>query len=496
MKFKFSLQKKIITLMILFAIILGAVSMAVCSNIITTITDENYTSQATELADTVAQLIDVDKFVRVRDKVLSIYNATPAEELVDSSEYDGREAEFEKYIAQFESVPEDSDFKDIVDFLHKIQKVNTVDYLYTICVDPVNKYAIYIIDGSAEDITDPGTLDPFYSGNEEVLTNPEIGFPAYTTKTEAYGWLVTAGVPIYDDSGNVVGYAMCDISMQDVRNKQIGYILSLLSYLIVTAVVICAFGVIVTNVSIIKPILLLSNTAESYYSIDNTTDFRKYEDRRIFSELKIHTGDEIEMLSKSMIKMENDINNQIKNIISMSIELTDVKHQADEMSELANKDSLTGLRNKTAYDKATVNLEQKIKKNEAEFGIVIVDLNDLKKINDNYGHEAGNAAIISLSKIICNIFVHSPVYRIGGDEFAVIIQNNDYKKIDELIKEFMDTVSAVKNNTSLDETERISAAIGYAIYSKDTDSNVIDVFCRADHEMYVCKRNMKEGDVR
>ena len=60
-------------------------------------------------------------------------------------------------------------------------------------------------------------------------------------------------------------------------------------------------------------------------------------------------------------------------------------------------------------------MEERIQKGEKKLGIAIVDLNFLKKINDTYGHEKGNLAIKKLCFIICHIFQHSPVFRIGGD---------------------------------------------------------------------------------
>lgn len=504
MKHKFSIRKKTIALIILIAATLITVSMLVCSSVITTITDDMYRAQAMEIVNTVAQLIDVDRFVRVRDKVLTVYNAVPIEDRVDSEQYYERQEDFENYIAQFDGISEDGDFKEIVAFLQKIQNVNNVDCIYTICIDAENKVGIYIVDAAEEDACDPGTLDPIFEMNAATLADPEIGFPAYISDTEYYGWLVTAGAPIHDSDGKVVGYVLTDISMENVRNMQFGYVMRLLTYLIITVVIICVIGVIIINFAVIKPITLLTKTAQSYYNAkeeneenkeceDNSREAKGCRDKEVFGKLNIRTGDEIEELAQAMTKMESDINDHISNILSMVSELSVSKQHASEMTELAKKDSLTGLRNKTSYDDDVLALGQKIADGEAEFGIVIVDLNYLKRTNDTYGHEAGNSALKSLGKLICSIFVHSPVYRIGGDEFAVIVENSDYLKIEELVGDFKNAIKAISSDTSIDESERISAAIGYSVYTKGTDSAVSDVFVRADNEMYICKRHMKEG---
>jgi diguanylate cyclase (GGDEF)-like protein len=166
-------------------------------------------------------------------------------------------------------------------------------------------------------------------------------------------------------------------------------------------------------------------------------------------------------------------------------ELTKTKEKADQMDALAHRDSLTGVGSKLAYDQKVKQLSEDIAKGQAEFGIVMMDLNYLKQLNDNYGHERGNEAIQKTCGIICDVFKHSPVYRIGGDEFVVIVQDRDYENIEALVEQFNRKVNATEGKP----WEKISAAIGYARY--DNDDNVEDVFRRADKEMYDRKKEMK-----
>ena len=86
-----------------------------------------------------------------------------------------------------------------------------------------------------------------------------------------------------------------------------------------------------------------------------------------------------------------------------------------------------------AADAEEVLDRQILEGNKPEFAITILDVNDLKQVNDTLGHQAGDKYLCEASKIICNIFAHSPVFRIGGDEFAVISQGSDYENIDELV---------------------------------------------------------------
>jgi diguanylate cyclase (GGDEF)-like protein len=98
------------------------------------------------------------------------------------------------------------------------------------------------------------------------------------------------------------------------------------------------------------------------------------------------------------------------------------------------------VQNKRAYDHEVSRLNEEIESDpqHAKFGIVMVDLNDLKKMNDVYGHEKGDMGITILCAVVCSIFKYSAVFRIGGDEFAVILEGDDYDFAQELLQELND----------------------------------------------------------
>ena len=153
--------------------------------------------------------------------------------------------------------------------------------------------------------------------------------------------------------------------------------------------------------------------------------------------------------------------------------------------EMANRDELTGVKNKHAYVDAEKLLNMKLEEGEmAEFAIVVCDVNDLKLVNDTLGHNAGDRYIRKACEIVCRIFKHSPVFRVGGDEFAVICQGHDYGHIDELIGQLF------RENDENKLRGEIQIACGMARYAGDR--NVESVFERADHQMYACKAWMKQ----
>ena len=153
---------------------------------------------------------------------------------------------------------------------------------------------------------------------------------------------------------------------------------------------------------------------------------------------------------------------------------------------MAIKDELTGVKNKHAYVDVETKLNEQIETDESlQFAVVICDINDLKTVNDTLGHRAGDAYIRKACSIICNVFKHSPVFRIGGDEFVVICQGFDYQRIDELL-ESMNSINAANKLKG-----EVQIACGMSKFDKDR--SVETVFERADHMMYEHKARLKNS---
>ena len=154
--------------------------------------------------------------------------------------------------------------------------------------------------------------------------------------------------------------------------------------------------------------------------------------------------------------------------------------------DMANKDALTGVKNKRAYVQAEVELDEQIETSAGtEFAVVICDVNGLKQVNDNQGHKAGDEFIRKACSIICNTFKHSPVFRIGGDEFAVILKGQDYQNRKVLMNQLHDFLQDNKK----DGMELLAS--GISDFKPSKDIRVQDVFERADSLMYEDKKICK-----
>lgn len=155
---------------------------------------------------------------------------------------------------------------------------------------------------------------------------------------------------------------------------------------------------------------------------------------------------------------------------------------------IAYSDPLTGVKNKRAFTEQEKEFNERIADNDAEppeFSIVVCDLNGLKHINDTYGHKAGDSYIRAACQMICEAFDHSPVFRIGGDEFVVVASGRDHANRPEIMREFN---SRVESNIG---TDGVVISAGIADFDPAADSNMHAVFERADSLMYERKQQLK-----
>ena len=154
--------------------------------------------------------------------------------------------------------------------------------------------------------------------------------------------------------------------------------------------------------------------------------------------------------------------------------------------DLASRDALTGVKNKHAYVQTEIELDGLIDEDiSPDFAIVIHDINGLKHVNDTMGHRAGDLYIREACTMICKAFQHSPVYRVGGDEFAVVLRGHDYENRAEIMADFKEMMREhVRKGL-------VTVATGISDFNRETDLRVQDVFERADNAMYDDKKRFK-----
>ena len=477
MKKNSSLKRKTILLFVAIGLLISAVSILIYAKGISDITKTQYSQQSIDLTKTVAAEIEVDRVERLKNAVKKIYDKTQNVVLSDK----WGTPEFNEYIALYKDIEKSEDFLALRKHLRKIQDVNHVDCLYLTWIDVEKECVVYLVDAAYEDACPPGCVDPLFGDQSAFLANPSIGLNPNITNTPEYGWIIATGMPIFDSQGNIVAFSAADISMNEIMGTAFHFMLLVAGILLLMALIVGVIGFVAVERVIVKPINKLSDAAAHYTAGENGQ----------FAQLNIQRKDEIGVLADSMVRMEQDMNGYITSLTKTRDELVDAQEQAAQMYEAANIDALTSVRNKRAYDLEVL----KLGKTKDVYALLMIDLNELKTVNDGFGHEKGDISIKKLCEVVCRIFKHSPVFRIGGDEFVVLLKNDDFNDREALLLQLKNALDTVSADETLDPWERISAAIGYAEYNPETDTSVEDVFNRADKAMYENKNAMKEMPV-
>ncbi len=160
--------------------------------------------------------------------------------------------------------------------------------------------------------------------------------------------------------------------------------------------------------------------------------------------------------------------------------------QLREANKLATCDALTGAINRTGFEQDEKELNRKIEDGTLkEFAVLVFDVNNLKISNDTWGHDTGDRLIIKTSQMIGEVFKNQNVYRIGGDEFVVLLRGEEYLNRSIKLAEFFE-----RSRSNMGTQDPV-VAVGISEYDSDRDNTVSDVFARADRDMYQTKNLLK-----
>ncbi|MBR0261415.1 MAG: GGDEF domain-containing protein [Selenomonadaceae bacterium] len=305
---------------------------------------------------------------------------------------------------------------------------------------------------------------------------------------DEYGYLLTLYKPVYDEAGKCQCYVAVDFSMEPLVEYTHIFVIKLLALFVGCFIFIFAIGLAFVENNIILPVNTIAYCARNF-SYDSVAAREK--NIESIKSLKIKTGDEIENLYRSLLRMTENVLRYLEHLQRAKTQVADMRVKVFVMDEIAHKDALTGVKNKTAYTEDIAELNKKILTGDAKFCIVMVDVNYLKRVNDTYGHELGNTYLKNACRLTCAVFGTENVYRIGGDEFVVILEDDKVSLSKYFVAQFKSEMEHKLSNESLALWEKVSAAVGLAVYEPDKDKNADEVFKRADKEMYENKLAMK-----
>ena len=172
---------------------------------------------------------------------------------------------------------------------------------------------------------------------------------------------------------------------------------------------------------------------------------------------------------------------------------TEEERMIRDLNKQIYVDALTHVRNKGGYEEFMQKLQLRLDQGETlGLAIGVFDCDNLKGINDLYGHDKGDLYLRTSSKLICRVFRNSPVFRVGGDEFVVILLGLDFENRAALLSQFEEEQGTL-GVSAQNEWERVSVSSGLATYDPLLDPTLKDLAQRADQMMYENKRARKEA---
>jgi len=373
-----------------------------------------------------------------------------------------------------------------------LRNMDDIKYLYIVAIGETDSlYDMYLMDDENEPIYETG----YYEEREPELMGVDASKEIAPTISKGdWGWLCSAYVPVFDSEGHLVCSVGCDVAMDEIMIQRRNNLLyTIIGALFLTALVL-TLAIILVDRSIVKPLNAITVDMTKF----SPARGRDYEESGVIA-LNIESRDEIEHIYQGIRNMQLNIVDYLNDLEAMQRDkekvendIKDKEKQIGQISREAYRDPLCGVGSKAAYSRRISDMNEHIKKNqEPLFAIVMVDVNGLKQINDNYGHSFGDSYLKGSCHIICDIYKHSPVYRIGGDEFVVILEGEDYKNRVERLANLKAAFEEKCNDTDVDPWARYSAASGMAEFAAD-DNSVELVFKRADKAMYDDKTEFKK----
>ena len=447
--------------------------------------DRYYKQNTADNARNFASMVDGDYLRKLRD----VAKTDEFQALREKAEETDDEKLIEDYLREHELWDEYSEIRDMItDYLNNMEGIK---YLYIVAHGDANAdHDMYLVDDKENPIYETG----YYEEREAELIGMDIAnLPEPTISNGDWGWLCSDFKPVYASDGECVCIVGCDVGMDDIMAERQRLLVIIIAGALIFTAVMSAAAVYFINRLVVNPLNLMTKEMKKF------TPSKDYETAGVI-DLDINSNDEIGEIYHGINDMQVHIVDYLRDMSVLEEDKKKAEHdlknkdeQIGQLSKETYSDTLTGVGSKAAYVKKVDELNEKIKEDpeSVEFAFVMVDMNNLKQINDEYGHKSGDQYIQGCCHMICDAFKHSPVYRIGGDEFVAILLGKDYadrKEITEKLK--VDYEKALKAE-GVSPWLAYSAAVGMAEYEKG-DNTAEAVFRRADKAMYENKTKFKE----
>ncbi len=189
-------------------------------------------------------------------------------------------------------------------------------------------------------------------------------------------------------------------------------------------------------------------------------------------------------------KVRTAIMTLMSEVDSMRRDLELAHRKISELEKLADQDSLLAISNRRAFVREMTRMISYSQRYGINSSLIYLDLNDLKKINDTYGHKAGDAALSHLSKVIVQNLRDSDIIgRLGGDEFGIILPKADEKIAEIKARSLIKTI----NDAPLEwQGKKFTLKVAYGIHPLLGHESADQALDKADQNMYAHKKELKK----
>lgn len=409
-----------------------------------------------------------------------IENATTIASLLDENEvgvltYEDKENNTERYQRAYKvlsSFQTHSSSENVNAELAYVYLLVKIDGKIVFSVDPSNDPGEFL---KEEPINSPGMVDAFNTGKACVDDKPY---------TDRWGTLYSGYAPVIKNNGStseVVAVVGVDVWADYVNSQVTNSAITVSLVSLVTIALGVTLSLSLTFVmrqrlnDLYKDLSALENDIQGLVGeieapLNNVVDFEQ--------EIVIEKEEGKKPVENIRAKL-NNLRNEIARYMAYA-------------EEQASIDRLTRLANRNAYSIVTKQINELIEKGELKDLVVAVyDVNGLKIINDENGHDTGDALLKISANMIKIVYGTENSFRIGGDEFVIVYRGSE----EEFKAKNVECLGLIDqfNESNTDYPFEISLSVGYSVYEVGQDKNLLDVFRKADKNMYDQKNKFYEN---
>lgn len=166
------------------------------------------------------------------------------------------------------------------------------------------------------------------------------------------------------------------------------------------------------------------------------------------------------------------------------------REQKNKLKELLILDHLTGIYNSRYFQESIKSEIYNCNRTKNKFGLLIIDIDNFKSVNDNYGHDKGDFILEKFTQEVTDVLRQEDMFfRYGGDEFLILIKNYEENTFLNVTERIINKLKDLNSKKKFEVQENIKVSIGGAVYPDDAD-NATDLFKKADQALYQAKEDV------